>query len=285
MSSNDNITDLAGDIDAIQGLGAYAPRVILNQFDSETPFRRYVAAIGGENGLELETIDEEDLQPFPRRASGDRTVSEVDSFLAELDRRPLNGNGTLWGTADCGKLTAIYNDHDAESPHIGGWRDDRLVLQLRKDADWTAWHNLSGKAFRQQEFGDQVEELLHTVVDPDQADLLEIIDSIRASSTGEFESSIERANGAQKAVYKTEVQARAGRTGQLEVPQQITLRLRPWEGHDVVYDIDAHFRLRIDNSHLLLTIKLKPTRQIIRQAWEDVTSKVTAAVNKPVYAQ
>lgn len=123
------------------------------------------------------------------------------------------------------------------------------------------------------------------MINPDQADLLEIIDSVRASSKGEFESSIERANGGQKITYNTEVTAGAGRGRQLEVPQLITLQLRPWDGHDVLYNIDAYFRLKVEQGRLGLCVKLKPTRQIIRDAWEEITSKVTGAVNKPVYAQ
>lgn len=113
---------------------------------------------------------------------------------------------------------------------------------------------------------------------------LEVIDSVRASSKGSFESSIERANGGQKISYKEEVNASAGRSRDLEVPQLITLQLRPWEGHDVLYTIDAYFRLRVQQGTLALGIKLKPTQQIIREAWAGITAKVSAAVDKPVYA-
>jgi uncharacterized protein YfdQ (DUF2303 family) len=255
--------------------------------------RRHVVSVTEQHGLQVKVLEDPDLRFNPTRAEGARTVTELDSFLAELSRRPLTAEtGTLWGSADRGHLTAIYNDHEGgdNTANIGGddraagWRDDKLVLQLKPDPDWVAWHKISGQPFRQEEFGDVVEELLHTVVTPDQADLLEIIDSVRASSKGTFESSITRANGAQSVTFNTDISTTAGRTGQLQVPQIISLRLRPWEGHPSTYDVDAYFRLRIESGQLLLMIKLKPTRQIIRDAWKEITDTVVQTIDKPVYA-
>lgn len=247
------------------------------------PHARYVHAVTEEHGLQVQTIvDNEELSHVPWRVRGERGVTDVPSFLAELVRRPLPETaGTLWGNADAGIITAVYNDHVGDSP---AWRDDILGLQLRKDQDWVNWHNLSGKFAPQTEFGDAIEELLHTVIDPDQAELLEVIDSIRASSKGEFESAIVRGTDAQRLTYNTEVSATAGRTGELEVPKTISLELRPWEGHEQTYRVDAWFRLKVDGGQLRLAVKLKPTRQIIRTAWVDLTTKVTDATGKYVYA-
>lgn len=250
----------------------------------EQPFVHHAFAVTEEHGLETKTVvDDETLLPQPRRVSGQRKVADVDSFIAELDRQPLHDSGTLWGNADRGIITAIYNDHDGP---LAGWRDNQLIVQFKQDPDWARWHAISGKGYSQYEFGDLIEELLHTVVDPDQADLLEIIDSIRSSSSGSFQSSINRANGSQTATYNQEVTATASttRTGTVEVPQLLTLRLRPWEGHAQTYDIQAYFRLRVTGGQLQLTIKLKPTSETLRTAWADVTKQVTDAVAKPVYA-
>ncbi|TDH57528.1 DUF2303 family protein [Mycobacterium eburneum] len=242
---------------------------------------RYAVSVTEQHGLQLVTIDERDHQGYPHRATGTRTVSELDSFLAELERRPLYEDGTLWGSAHRGRLTAVYNDHTIDD---AGWRDDRLELALATDPDWHAWHELSGKFFRQEEFGDRIEELLHTVTKPDQAELLEIIDSVRASTRGEFESGIERADGSQRLTYKVEHTVKAGRSGQLEVPQVIVLELRPWDGHPQTYGVAGYFRVRVNEGVLTLAIKLKPTRQIVRQAWADLTEQVTEDTGKPVYA-
>lgn len=261
-------------------VGAPNPAQIV---DSDLPFRRYAVAVTENSGLELARIDEHDDQPFPFRASGTRQVSEVTAVLDELTRRPLTpGKSTLWGDYTSGTVTAVYNDHTVDT---AGWRDDLLILNVVKDPDWAAWEKLSGKFFSQEEFGDLIEELLHTVIDPDQADLYEVINSVRASSQAQFESRIDRSDGSQALTYTEEVSASAGKsTRQLEVPKTITLRLRPWEGHIETYDIEAWFRLRVNAGNLALAVKLKPTQQILRSAWADMTSKITAQTGIPVLA-
>lgn len=252
--------------------------------DTDLPHKRFAVAVTTEHGLQVHALetDPQDIEENPYRAAGERTVADLDSFLLELARRPLHEASTIWGNATRGRMTAIYNDHTSEDP---GWRDDKLTLALATDEDWKAWHDLSGKAFRQQEFGDRIEELLHTITTPDQATLLEIIDSIRVSSGGSFKSRIERHDGSQKLSYSQENRATAGRTGELEIPQIIELSLKPWDNHPVLYPVEAYFRLRVQEGDLALSVKLKPTRQIVKQAWFDITESVLGATEKPVLAQ
>lgn len=247
---------------------------------------KVIASVSQTEGLEVEIVD---LRPqraeAPTRASSvaDRHVIDVMSFLDELARRPLTECGTLWGCDRVGKVTAVYNDHPTSATEYGH-ADDEFVMQLTADDDWSRWHNLSGSWHSQQDFGDIIEDLLHTVVSPDQAELLEIIDSIRASTKGEFQSEIERSSGSQKATFNREVTATAGRTVQLEIPKTITLRLRPWEGHATFYEVQAWFRLRVNSGQLSLSIKLFPTRQIVRNAWAEVVTKIAETTGKPVLA-
>lgn len=252
--------------------------------DGAVPHMRYAVAVTSEHGLQVEEIDEHAQMPGPLRPKGRRQVSELISFLEELSRRPLSdGASTLWGDYTAGTVTAVYNEHTTTS---AGWRDDLLTLQLATDPDWQAWQNISGKWFPQAEFGDVIEELLHTVIDPDQADLYEIIHSIRATSSAQFESRIDRSVSTQQLTYTEDIKAAAGgkSTGKLEVPKTITLRLRPWEGHIETYDIEAWFRLHVAAGDLRLTIKLKPHQQILRQAWSDMVVKVVEHTAMPVLA-
>ncbi|AFR47983.1 DUF2303 family protein [Gordonia sp. KTR9] len=246
-----------------------------------------IAATTKDKGLQVETVDLREFIPGVTRSAeeGTRLVTDVPSFLAELDRYPIAPElSTLWGDETKGRIEAIYNDHNADG---AGLRDNRLRLELRADDDWVAWHRLSGKYFPQIEFGDAVEELLHTVVDPDQADLVEVINSIRATSKGVFESAVDRSNGSQALEYRTETTATAGAAGRasrLEIPQTVTLAIRPWEGLDT-YKVEGWFRFNTDHGRLLLTIKLKPTRNVLRAAWADVVEQIeTHLGGKPVLA-
>lgn len=246
-----------------------------------------IAVLGAttkDRGLQVETIDLRRFIPgvLASAEAGTRLVTDVPSFLAELDRYSIDPNySTLWGDETRGRVEAIYNDHNHDFG--AGLRDNRLRLELRADADWVAWHELSGKYLRQEEFGDAVEELLHTVVEPSQA-LMEVIDSIRATSKGTFESRISRADGGQQLEYREDVTATAGKAGRLDVPKMVTLALRPWEGLDT-YKVEGWFRLRVQNGQLALAIKLKPTRTVLRSAWDDVIADIEGHLDgKPVLA-
>lgn len=246
--------------------------------DTGIPHLRVAVATTAQGGLQTSTIDTSaQAAAGPVRAVGQRLVTDVDSFLAELGRRPLTpGVATIWGSMDQGRIVAVYDDHPADGG--ANWRDDRLLMELEADDDWKAWHALSGQWMRQDQFADAIEELLHTVVSPDQADLMEVIASVRASTKGTFESRQNRANGSISVGYSQEVTAKAGRRGELEVPEQIQLRLRPWAGQEQTYVVGAYFRLLIADGDLRLAIKLKPTRQILRQAWNDQCAQIVDAL-------
>lgn len=244
---------------------------------------RHVVAVSDEHGLQVEDLNERDLLVRPLDCASERYVSEPQSFLTEIKRKPLPGSdsATFWGDMDRGVITLVYDDHTASTP---GPRTDRLTLNLRTDEDWRAWHALSGKFMGQEQMGDYLEDLAHTIVQPSAAEMLEVVDSIRASSKGEFESTIDKSNGNVKLGYAQTATAKAGRKGQLEVPDGILLRLRPWEGHDTFYDVPANFRFRIRDAELSLAIKLKPTRQLLRQAWADLCDLVSKETGETVLA-
>ena len=253
------------------GTSAAAPQQ-LAVLDTDTPHVQYAVGTTAEHGLQVQIVDTRDqFAAGPVRvADGGRRVSDAASFITELRRRPLPPNtGTLWANIDANRVAAIYDDHNGPTL-AANWREDRLLLQLASDPDWQAWHALSGKWMRQAEFGDAIEELLHTITRPDQAELLEVIASIRASTKGNFESTHSRENGSVKLTYSQDVKASAGRRGELEVPEMIELSLTPWEGHSERFKVQAYFRFTVDGGDLRLCVKLKPTRQIKRRAWDNL---------------
>ena len=277
------MTELATNINATSTTDhAPHPAAII---DSPIGHLRYAISVTDGHGLQTHVLDEHSQLLRPHRVQGTRTVSELVSLLDELVRRPVTpGYSTVWGDYTTGTVTAVYNEHVDD---LAGWRDDLLTLQLSTDPDWAAWQQISGKWFTSQtEFGDIIEELLHTVISPDQAELYEIIHSIRATSSAQFESRIDRSVSAQNLTYTEEIKSSAGgkSTGKLEVPKTITLQLRPWEGHVETYDIEAWFRLQVSHGQLGLSIKLKPTQQILRKAWADMITKISAQTEIPVLA-
>lgn len=248
----------------------------------------YLITANGQNGLDTRVIDLREQAPnaFPPRNAATRVVTDTASFLAEIDRRPLiEGRSTVWGSRQYGTVTAIYDELYADATAEYTRRADAVVLQFVPDPDWaTLFTAADGEYHGQEEFGDLVEQAGHLIVSHPAAELMEIIDSIRASSKGSFESTIKRATGSQTLSYSEEVNTTAGSvTRPLEVPREITLSARPFEDYPRV-DVTCWLRLRISQGRLFLALIPKPYAHLVRDAWTQVTGDLANELGVPVYA-
>lgn len=247
-----------------------------------------VSAIPGpDGGLQVEEIDwhpQAVERIGPDRATGERWVVAVESFLAEIQRRPLiEDRSAVWVNRPINTVTAVYDDHPGgrgadtvDAARRGGRREDRLSLKLTPDRDWKAWADLSGKYYDQETFGDHIEELLHTVQEPTQATLLDVIDNIRVSSEGNFGSTVDRTSGSVNFTYQD---VKKGTAGNLEIPKTLLLRSRVWDGYPVEFDYQAWFRYTLSEGTLRLGVKLKPRRRVEEAAWVELLDEIRHALN------
>lgn len=253
----------------------------VNVVRTDVPGLAFAVSSTAERGLQVAPIDFRRDLPLPARVDDTRIVTDVASLFSEVDRRPLFEASTIWASEAEHRVTVIYDDHHGTQAQR---RADRLSLALRVDEGWTAVHKFSGEFMAQEEFGDVMEELLPYVVDPEHADLMEVIESIRVSNNGVFESGIRRSDGQQTLTYREEMTTSAGAVRPLEVPKTMTFRVPRFEGTPFAYDLEAWFRLRVVGGSLRLAYKLKPTRQIEQKAWGDVRTEVAEQLGQPVYA-
>lgn len=261
---------------------------LIEPADTSTNGPVYLVTANGRNGLETRVIDVRDDAPkaFPPRDTATRVVTDTASFLAEVARRPLiEGRSTVWGNRKYGAVTVIYDELYADANAEYTRRDDALVLQFVPDPDWaTLFKAADGRFHSQLEFGDLIESAGHLITSHPAAEIVEIVDSVRASSKGSFESSIKRATGSVNLTYSEEVSAKAGTaTRQLEVPREITLSARPFEDYPVI-EIRCWLRLEVSQGHLGLALVPQPYEHLVRDAWTQVTSELAEDLGVPVYA-
>ncbi len=248
----------------------------------------YLATANGENGLETRVIDVRAEAPnaFPPRAVNDRIVTDTASFLAEIARRPLLvDESTVWGNRQKGEITAVYDELSSITTNRYTRRGDRLILRFVPDPDWaTLTGTADGKFHDQDTFGDMIEAAGHLITSHPAAELMEIVDSVRTSSKGSFESRIKRDTGTQYLTYSEEVSAKAGSsTKPLEVPREITLSARPFEDYPLV-EVKCWLRLRVNQGALGLGLFPQPYQHLVRDAWSHVTTELSEKLEVPVYA-
>lgn len=247
----------------------------------------YLTTANGQNGLQSKVVDVRGAVPdaFAPRTVGARVVTDTASLLAEVARRPLIPDvSTVWGNRKKGEITVVYDElRDAKADFTR--RTDRLVLRFVPDPDWgTLLTSADGRYHNQDDFGDLIEAAGHLIISHPAAELIEIVDSIRASSKGAFESKIRRDTGAQHLTYSEEVSTKAGSSSRpLEVPREITLSARPFEDYPQV-EVKCWLRLRINQGQLLMGLFPQPYQHKVRDAWSHVAAELTKGLAVPVYA-
>lgn len=205
----------------------------------------------------------------PRRIIGHPSVYTHQAFEAYVSNHRTS-ELEVWADDQRGTVVAVFDSHDHEH---AGWGEHRLTLQLRQTPDWQTWTGLSGKMIKQVDFAEFIEDNIDNIVNPSSADMLELAQSFQANSGVTFESSKFLDSGHRQLEYRESVEAKAGRRGQLEIPNYFELALQPYIGLDT-YRVKARFRYRINDGDLLLGYKLDRPDDVLRTAFTDTVEQI-----------
>lgn len=129
----------------------------------------------------------------------------------------------------------------------------------------------------QTAFAEHVEESLLDITAPPAADMLEIAQSFQATTKVAFESGHRLNSGQQQLTYVEETGAKAGRKGELTIPQTFELALAPFEG-SATYKVSARLRYRIGDGQLRIGYFLDRPEEVLRSAFIDTLTAIEAGV-------
>ncbi|MET7321478.1 DUF2303 family protein [Streptomyces sp. NPDC005549] len=119
------------------------------------------------------------------------------------------------------------------------------------------------------------------MVEPDAATMLEIAQSIKASTKAEFQSSSRLQSGERKFSFVEDTKASAGAKGDIAIPEVFKIAVPPFEGADA-YSMTARFKYRIDRGQLALGFKLEQPEERARAAFADVLTAIAEGVDAPI---
>lgn len=242
-----------------------------------------VYAVAVPAGARVEVIDRDlDLyRDHPRRAQGTFTVRTSASLIDYLDKHALTQT-EMWADLDRSRITAIIDAHEGASLPAG-WSGHRIALQLQHTPAWTAWTGIDGRMLAQVDFAEFIEQRTVDFVTPAGADVLELAQSFQAARTGRFESSQRLSSGETNLVWKEDVAATAGKSGQIAIPDVLELALIPFEGC-TAYKVRARLRYRMTNGTLTLGVALERPEDVLRDAFDQVVADVDANTTARIYA-
>lgn len=224
----------------------------------------------------------QEARPYPTRTQGNRILTDAASFTTYLDKH-AEDNAELYADASRGTITAIINaatgrvpGDDTDQVRLPGWGDHRATLNLNHHPDWLALAGHNEKWCTQTEFAELIDDLMPLFTNPTGADMLELAQTFRASTSGTFESSRRLKSGETTLGYSETHTAAAGAKGDLTIPDTFTVGVQVYE-HGQRYALTGRFRYRITSEkQLRLGYKLIRHIDVRDAAFDGVVAEVTA---------
>jgi len=230
-----------------------------------------------------EVLDLEIHLPRPKRKTGSVVFTTAESFAKYLLKHSASGTErgpvTLWADLRARRVTAVLDDHEGDEP---GWAEHRATLALQHTPDWNLWMDSNRKMVGQETFAELIEEALPTVIEPDGAALLEIAQSFRAHKNAVFKSDRRLSSGQVQLTYQEDIEATAGRNGDMQVPATFKIGLAPFEGVEPVA-VTARLRFRLNDGKLTIGYILDRPEHVLRDAFAEVVAEIEVTTSLPVW--
>ncbi len=236
----------------------------------DNPDRPHVFVDGG--GV-ARLLDLDKYRLFPTRKTGvyyPATVASLIEYVKRYEDAETPG-ASIWVHPTSGAVVAVIDDDNPLGEP--GFREHRAILQQQPTPEWTYWLERDGRWQGQVDFAEQIEGGLMDIIDPEAADLLELAQHFHAAKNATFRSSKRLANGETQFVYEEELAAKAGSSGQLEIPKSITLLLAPWIGEEPV-ELVGRFQYRLSGSTLTLRYVLERPHLVLRAAIDGMAERI-----------
>jgi uncharacterized protein YfdQ (DUF2303 family) len=213
-------------------------------------------------GGQAQILDLERFLHWPRSVRGTYKPATVESFSNYVKRHQDVDHTTIWVHPTIGHVEAVLNDSANDDPN---WGDHRAVLDLIVTDEWKFWTGRDGQLTGQEEFAEHVEDGVRQIVEPEAATMLEIAQSIHATTNASFRSATRLADGEIQVAYDEEIQASAGHKGELSIPREFILAIAPFVGEEP-YRLTARLRYRVGGGNLRIGYKLDQPDEVVRDA-------------------
>lgn len=229
----------------------------------------------GDDG-QLRLLDTDPYAPAPRHEVAARTVTDAKSFVEYVNRHRRPGTEVFAHTLSS-SVVGVIDSHE-EAGGDPGWQKHKVSLVLEHSKSWLAWasHDLGADPrgwFDQLEFADFIEQNALDVRVPDHGTLIDIATTFEAKQKADFGSAVRQHDGTVNFEYKETVAAKAGQTGNVVIPKEFELAIRPYVGGPI-YKVIASFRYRIGANGLKLGYALQRPEAILEAAFEDIVKEI-----------
>jgi uncharacterized protein YfdQ (DUF2303 family) len=211
---------------------------------------------------------QEHLGPHPLRNRGTVQLLTLNDLVGYLKKQTIAGTAlsgdTEWNPvifADRANLrfTSILNYPTAFQT---AWADNRAIVGLRKSRQLQTWQGKNATKMSQEQFALFLEENIEDIHVPTGAEVLTFAETLEATRTETFKSSIITSTGEQKLSYCSERDGERCST----LITKITLGIPLFEGGPG-YSVEAKISHRVTEGKLTFWYDLRHIEHIIDRAW------------------
>lgn len=244
---------------------------IVDQFGAEGGF-----ALVTPSDREVQTFTNEEYRPVPDRRRGNMHASTVQTFVDLVQDAE---NPALRIYSNDGELDCVVNDHTG---HAAGHGDHLILYRPHQTVEHRAIVEHSGEWMTQHDLLELLEEIGHTVVEPPQADMMELVQSFEASTEAKFRSGERLKDGSRQLLYAEDTTASAG-GGTVVIPDEITFHCQAFRRMDHELNLTASFRYRIREGVLTLRYLVRHLDQRLDELHDLAIGETEAATGMTVH--
>lgn len=237
------------------------------------------------NGVSLEGLEKH--LPSPTRTRQRLTVLDAETFIEYVNRFSNEATAVFCNGPEGRTFNAVIDYH---MPGLPAWGEHMATYRCPITVEWGRWKEQDRKRMDQATFAEFIEDNVKDIVQPDgqsgaptPADMLEISRTLEAKKNISFRQGTRLDNGQVQLTYNEQIDGRAGETGQLNIPEQFFIGVKPFLGGDA-FCVPARFRYRIQEGRLVMWYELVRADKVLEEAYTAVRSKIKTAIGAvPLY--
>jgi uncharacterized protein YfdQ (DUF2303 family) len=226
------------------------------------------------DGYSLQSL--EAYQDQPNRIRADERFVDVLSLVEYLNRFATNAT-MISAHYEHGKISAVLDGHSPADP---SHRDHKARFEAQLSDRLKAWLAIDGKAMGQIDFGLFLEDRAVDVVQPDSADVMDMVMQFDATKKVSFKSSTRLHDGQRQFQYVEENETR----GAVTLPDHFIIFAPVYRGMEP-QRIKFMVRYRIEEGKLRFVVQMHDKDTVMREAFDRCVDALRTGmkVELPIY--
>lgn len=206
------------------------------------------------------------------------TLHTAKDFISYVTRF-ADPNSVVFVDVHGGKIQAVLDFHEATN--VADYNSNAYQrhcqhianFMVKQTPEFIKIKEASGKKMTQTDFALFIEDVMPSINQPTAAELYEIVNTLSAKTNIDFKSGIRTDNGQVSLTYNENIEAGAGKEGNLRIPEQIVFGIQVHRGGDH-YALPARFRYRISGGAIQMWYDLDQLDKAIEKSMEDTVSYI-----------